>query len=238
MTKTTITERTEQSVEQAPAVEPRTITYPLKSGGSLTSTCPDWCTYDHSDDVASGINPGDLFHQGDAVSLGYSVHGVDQTILQARIGAWPFDADGGKPYVELVPEARTGVGVMCTNPLELSEEIRKVRGHLRALEELADQLAAAQAADHAANTRGDLEPWDSLVRTDLLSMPIAYLLKVFGVTVREDAEIGDKVNVVLGGEPGDMLLLVHPGVPQHIREDETRTALLSWCEAKWGIHRA
>ncbi|MFF3912704.1 DUF6907 domain-containing protein [Streptomyces sp. NPDC001852] len=223
---------------KATVEEPRTISYPLRTGGSLTSTCPSWCTTDHSDDVARGINPGDLLHQGDAVSLDYGVDGVEQSILQARIAAWPFDADGETtPYVELVPEGRTGVGRICTSPLELAEEIRRVRGHLRALEELADRLAEAQADDHARDHRGDLTPWTSLSHTDLLSMPIAYLLRVFGVTVQESAEIGDKVSVVLGGEPGDMLLLVHPSLAQHVREDETRTALLSWYEARNGGRR-
>lgn len=226
------------STEQASAVEPRTISYPLKTGGSLTSTCPAWCTSDHSEDVARGITPGDLLHQGDAVSLDYGVDGSEQSILQARIAAWPFDEDGETtPYVELVPEGRTGVGRICASPLELSEEIRRVRGHLRALEELAEQLATAQADDHARDHRGDLTPWASLTRTDLLSMPIAYLLRVFGVTVQESEEIGAKVSVVLGGEPGDMLLLVHPNVAQHVREDETRTALLAWYEAQLGGRR-
>jgi hypothetical protein len=234
MTKTTITQRT---TEQAPAEEPRAITYPLRTGGSLTSTCPAWCTYSHDDDVALGIHPDDLFHQGDKIALEYSADGVDMSILQARIMQWPFDATDGTPHVELVPEGGTGIGVNFSSPLELGEEIRRVRGHLRALEELADQLAEARADDHARNHRGDLTPWTSLTRTDLLSLPIAYLLRTFGVTVQESAEIGDKVSVVLGGEPGDMLLLVHPSLPQHVREDETRTALLSWYEAQNGGRR-
>lgn len=237
MTKTIYTAAI-ASAEQAPAVEPRTISYPLRTGGFLTSTCPAWCTYDHSDDVARGIDPADLLHQGDAVSLDYGVDGGEQSILQARIAAWPFDEDGDTaPYVELVPEGRTGAGRICDSPLELTEEIRRVRGHLRALEELAARLGEAQADDHARDHRGDLTPWASLSRTDLLSMPIAYLLRVFGVTVQESEKIGDKVSVVLGGEPGDMLLLVHPSVPQHVREDETRTALLAWYEAQTGGRR-
>ncbi|MGW3024488.1 DUF6907 domain-containing protein [Streptomyces sp. NPDC001221] len=230
MTKTINT----ASTEQAPALEPRTITYPLKTGGSLTSVCPSWCTYDHSDDVARGIDPADLYHQGDAVSLDYSVDGVEQSVLQGRIGQWPFDEADGKPYVELVPEGRTGAGVTLTSPLELSEEIRKVRGHLRALEELADQLAEAQAGDHAANTRGDLSPWTSLTRTDLLSLPVAYLLKTFGVTVVETEDTGRKALVVLHGQPGAMELRVKPDVPQHLREDETRRRLLDWYDAPAG----
>lgn len=217
-----------------PAVEVRTISYPLRTGGSLTVTCPDWCTYDHTDDVARGIDPDGLLHQGDKIGLEYNADGVDLSILEARIAQWPFDSDNGAPYIEYIPEGRTAASLQLSSPLAVSEEIRKVRGQLRALEELADQLAVAKADDHARNTRGALAPWASLSRTDLQTLPIAYLLRVFGVRVVESDEIGDKVISVLGGEAGDMLLMLHPGTPQHVREDETRTALLAWHESHFG----
>ncbi|MET7890658.1 DUF6907 domain-containing protein [Streptomyces mirabilis] len=222
---------------QEPAAEPRTITYPLRTGGSLTSVCPDWCTSDHSDDVARGINPTDLLHQGDKIGLEYSADGIDMSILEARIIQWPFDPEDSSPYVELVPEGRTAVGLTCASPLALDEEIRKVRGHLRALEELADQLAEAKAAEHALDSRGDLTPWASIGRTDLLSMPIAYLLKVFGVTVVETEDIGRKAVLALYGEPGAMELRVKADVPQQLREDETRRALLARHDAQFGGDR-
>lgn len=217
--------------------EPRTLTYPIKSGGSITQTCPSWCTYDHSDDVALGIEPGNLYHHGDKTSLGYHADGVDLSILDARLVQWPFDSGEDAPYVELAPEGSTGVSLQLADPLMVNEQIRKVRGHLRALEELGDQLAQAQADYHARRTSRAKEPWNSLTRTDLQTMPIAYLLKVFGVTVVESEEIGPKVSMVLGGEPGDMLLMVQPDMPQHAREDETRAALLSWREAYFGGDR-
>ncbi|WP_329340765.1 hypothetical protein OG252_33320 [Streptomyces sp. NBC_01352] len=217
------------------AVEPRTITYPIKSGGSLTSTCPAWCTTDHTDDVAVGLTaPGDLYHQGDVVSLGFTAQGVEQSVLEARIGQWPLTPDDDRPYVELVPEGRSGVGMILTSRLELDDEIRRVRAHLRALEELADQMGEAQAVDHARHTKADPEPWLTLTRTDLQSLPIAYLLKVFGVTVVESDEPMGRSRLVLGGTPGDMLLLINPDTPQHVREDATRTALLDWREDHFG----
>lgn len=232
MTKTINTEIT----EQAPATDPRTITYPLKTGGSLTTPCPAWCTYDHTDDVAAGIDPADLLHQGDRASLDYNVEGTEQSILQARIGQWPFsgDPDEAVPYVEFTPEGGTGISVYCRNRLELDDEIRRVRAHLNALIELGDQLAEAQAADHARHVKDGAEAWLALGRTDLLSMPIAYLLKVFGVRVVESDEPMGRAAVTLGGEPGDMLLLVNPDTPQHIREDATRTALLDLYETRIG----
>lgn len=214
-----------------PADDRRTITYPIKSGGSLTHTCPTWCTTDHTDDVARGINPEDLLHQGDKIGLDYDVDGIEQGVLQARIIQWPFTfhyPEEAVPCVEFTPEGRTGVSRYLNNRQELEEEINRVRGHLRALEDLAGQLAEAQAA----HTSGTVNPRANVTRTDLLSMPIASLIRVFGVVVQETDEIGDKVTVVLGGEPGDMLLQVHPALPQQAREDETRAALLAWFDAR------
>ncbi|MFJ9903906.1 DUF6907 domain-containing protein [Streptomyces sp. NPDC101152] len=221
-----------------PAEESRTITYPLKTGGTLTHTCPDFCTYDHTDDVTQGINRTDLMHQGDKAGLDYGIEGIEQSILQARIVSWPFDRDGDTaPYVELIPEGRTGVGRICDSPLVLDEEIRKVRGHLRALKEMADRLAEAQADDHARIHQSDEAPWASLTRTDLMSMPIAYLVRTFGVTVVETEDVGREAVAALYGEPGEMLLQVHPALPQQLREDETRKALLAWHGAQSGVGR-
>lgn len=224
---------------QEPASVPRTISYPLKNGGSLTSTCPSWCTTDHTEDVVVGlVEPGELFHQGDAVRLEYTAQGVvEQGILEARIGQWPLSEDDAKPYVELVPESRTGVGLLLSSRIELDEEIRRVRAHLNALIELGDQLAEAQAVDHATRSQKSSVPWESLTRTDLLSLPIAYLLRAFGVTVVEMEDTGRKAVLALYGEPGAMEIRVYPDVPQQLREDETRRALLGWYDAKRGVGR-
>lgn len=223
---------------QEPATVPdRTITYPLKSGGFLAVICPDWCTYDHSDDIERGINPDDLFHQGDKIGLEYTADGVELSILEARIAQWPFDPDEGSPYIEFIPEGRTAASVHLSNPLQVSEEIRKVRAQLRALEELADKLSEAQADDHALNTRHTDTPWASLTHTDLLSMPIAYLIRIFGIKVVETEDIGRKAVVALYGEPGAMELRMLPDLPQQLREDETRRRLLDWREAELAASR-
>lgn len=221
---------------QAPAEEPRTITYPLKTGGSLTTPCPSWCTTDHADDVARGINPDELLHQGEPVRIDYNADGIPVSVLQARIGQWPFsgDPDESVPYVELTPEVGTGASVYCLNRLQLDDEIRKVRAHLRALLDLGDQLAEAQAVDHDRHVVDGSKAWSSLGRTDLQSLPIAYLLRVFGVTVVETEDIGRKAVVALYGEPGAMVLRVMPDLPQHLREDQTRRQLLDWYEAHLG----
>ncbi|KAB1149218.1 hypothetical protein F7R91_05520 [Streptomyces luteolifulvus] len=230
----TITATSETSTDQAPPVEPRTITYPLRGGGQLVATCPDWCTYDHTDDAEFGIEPTNLYHHGDKIGLEYSADGVDLSILEARLVQWPFDSGEDAPYIEFIPEGRTAASLPLLDPLMVGEEIRKVRGQLRALEELGDRLSEAQAKHHARRSHDSEAPWLSLTRTDLLSMPVAYLLKVFGVTVVETEDTGRKALVALHGEPGAMELRVKPDVPQHLREDETRRNFLDWYEARLG----
>lgn len=230
MTKTTTTPQS----EQAPATDPRVITYPLRTGGSLTTPCPAWCTYDHTDDVARGIDPADLLHQGEKVSLDYSVDGSEQSILQARIGQWPFSGDPEEsvPYVEFTPEASNGLSLYRHNRLELDDEIRKVRAHLSALIELGDRLAEAQADDYTRHAKDAATEWLALGRTDLQSLPIAYLLKVFGVTVVETEDIGRTAVAALYGEPGAMELRIKPDMSQYMREDQARGLLVDWMDSR------
>jgi hypothetical protein len=222
-----------ESTEQARTEEPRTITYPLQMGGTLTATCPSWCTADHTDDVACSIHPGDLAHQGDDVYLTFRTDSGEATVLQARIGQYPFsgDPDEAAPYVELIPEGSTASSVYFHNRLQLDDEIRRVRAHLRLLVELGDRLAEAQAENYTRHAKNAETAWQALGRTDLLSLPIAYLLKVFGVTVVETEDTSRQGLVTLSGQPGAMELRVKPDVPQHLREDETRRRLLDWYEA-------
>ncbi|MGC2997440.1 DUF6907 domain-containing protein [Streptomyces sp. G35A] len=229
-------------IEPKPAVvEDRTITYPLKTGGFLAVECPDWCTADHALDIEHGIDPVDLHHQGEVIGLDFDdVDGERETILAARLAQWPFDADGDTaPYIDLTPEASTAESMICRNRLELDEQIRRVRAHLNELIRLGDRLAEAQADDHARRTaaRGTDKPWLSLTRDDLRTMPIAYLLKAFGVRVVETEDIGRKAVVALYGEPGAMELRVLPDLSQILREDQTRHALLAWHHAQAGAAR-
>ncbi|MFF2511702.1 DUF6907 domain-containing protein [Streptomyces sp. NPDC058086] len=224
---------------QEPASVPdRMVTYPLRAGGFIATECPTWCTTDHSDDIESGIAPVDLLHQGDKVHLGYGIDGLKQSILEARIQQYPFDDDQPHPYVEFVPEGGTGVALYCHDRLELDEQIRRVRAHLDDLIRLGDRLAEAQAVDHATQSRDSATPWALLDRTDLQSLPIAYLLRVFGVTVVEVEDTGRKALLALYGEPGAMEIRVYPDVPQHLREDETRRALLGWYDAEFAARHA
>jgi hypothetical protein len=227
------------STEQAPAVEPQTLTYPLKSGGSITVSCPDWCADDHARDIEMGLShPSDLQHEGAPISLSFDdVDGERETILAARLVQWPFSTDGDTaPYIDLTPEASTAESLICRNRLELDDQIRRVRAHLNELIRLGDRLAEAQADDHArlVAARGTDKPWLSLSRDDLRTMPIAYLLRAFGVRVVETEDIGRKAVVALYGEPGAMELRVLPDLSQHLREDQTRQALITWHRSTHG----
>ncbi|MGW1503780.1 DUF6907 domain-containing protein [Streptomyces mirabilis] len=226
------------TAQEPAAVPDRMVTYPLRTGGFLATECPTWCTTSHSDEIEKGIAPVDLLHQGDAVKLEYGIDGLKQSVLEARIGQWPFDEDQPAPYVEFVPEGSTGVALYCYSRLELDEQIRRVRAHLDDLIRLGDRLAEAQAVDHAAQSRDSARPWELLDRFDLQSLPVAYLLKVFGVTVVEVEDTGRKALLALYGEPGAMEIRVYPDVPQQLREDETRRALLGWYDAKFAARHA
>jgi hypothetical protein len=218
---------------QAPATEPRTITYPVRTGGSLTHPCPSWCTTDHADDVARGIHPADLLHQGDDVRLDYNTDGIEVSILQARIGQYPFAGDPceASPYVELTPEGGVGTSLYLYNRLELDDEIRKVRAHLQTLIDLGDQLAEAQAENYDRHTTSAEKAWQELGRTDVQSLPVAYLLRVFGVKVVETENTGRKAVATLSGEPGSMELRVYADLPQQLREDQARRLLVNWYAA-------
>lgn len=214
---------------QEPASTPdRTITYPLKGGGSITVGCPTWCTTDHADDVAKGIHPTDLLHQGKQIGLDYAPDGVEVSILQARIVQWPFSDDmDSVPHIEFTPEASTAASVYVNNRLDLDDEIRKVRAHLNALIKLGEELSEAQAATHKALYPNDM-PWASLGKTDLQTMPIGYLLEAFGVTVIDTEDTGRAAVLALYGEPGAMEMHVLPDLSHQLREDQARLALLTW----------
>jgi hypothetical protein len=237
MTNQTITSTFAAAPGQAAAVEsPRTITYPLRTGGSLTVTCPTWCTTDHSDEVACGIHPSDLQHTGDDIHLDFNADGGEVSILQARLGQYPFSGDPAEaaPYVELTPEGSTAASVYCYNRLELDDEIRKVRAHLRALIELGDQLAEAQAENYTRHTKDAAKAWLALGRTDLQTLPVAYLLRVFGVAVVETEDTGRKAIAALYGEPGAMELRLYPDLSQYAREDQARRLLVDWFDNRSG----
>ncbi|MGW7722216.1 DUF6907 domain-containing protein [Streptomyces canus] len=214
-----------------PAVsEDRTLTYRLRGGGSMTHPCPDWCVYDHAWDLEHGVHPAELYHQGKEVSLTLKTAEDDRdVILAARIAQYPFaESEGHDPYMTLMPVSDNGEDLGYLHPADVAREIARVRDHLRSLEELNEQLIGLRAASHAA--QGGEGGWFTLRPDDIRTMPVSYLLTVFGVTVSEvddDSRPAGEL-AVLSGKPGTMRLSFMRCVTQTLREQLTRDALLGF----------
>lgn len=222
--------------QEPAATSDRTISYPLRHGGLLVAQCPDWCVLDHESDLDGRLEPTDLCHEGAPVTLEFAtVEGTTARLLDARIAQYPFAGDGTeRPYMALVPDANAGESSGWLSPGEFNSEIRRVEEHLAQLRALGVQLAEARADDHAQFTDhewfrdGQGQPWLSIENDDIETMPVAYLLRVFGVTVVEvDADFrpADQL-AVLSGPPGAMTLSFLRSVPQATRERLVRERLL------------
>ncbi|NUQ96393.1 MAG: hypothetical protein HOY79_07435 [Streptomyces sp.] len=191
--------------------------------------CPDWCTDDHMDEP-HGLE--EVTHNaGDKDVEVVSIDDLTALALHwtARISAYPASPFAQARAAHIVVDDE-GTEARLTPEMaeELADDLVAFTAYLR---QLAGTVRAANAAV------GDLTSWTSLTRIDLQSMPVADLIRAFGVTVRESTEVSDEYSVVLGGEPGEMLLLVHPTTPQNVREYETRKALLAWHDAQLGGDR-
>lgn len=222
-------------VKAAPKAD-RTLTYPLHRGGFLAVACPSWCTKGHEDDL-SGIHPADLCHEGDEISLSYTTNeGEQATILAARITQFPFSnaGDGSeKPHMAFLPEKGTGETLGYQTAADVYREIRRLEKHLTALQGLAEQLAEAGAEDHAAYHEGLRELGRpvrdraaSLRAGDVETMPVHYLLDVFGAAVVEvepdEVGIDGEISSV---HPGDIVILLRRDLTQPLRERAVRRLL-------------
>ncbi|MFZ3558357.1 MULTISPECIES: DUF6907 domain-containing protein [unclassified Streptomyces] len=125
-------------------------------GTTLMVTCPEWCESDHDDDMRFGTLLEDFTHCGAYRSLQ-----VDDTtdtcteVLATSIVQTPFDRKAPAPYVDLQP--MPGVLVAAElEPTQLAALAEQLRAHARALDEQAEQLAAARA-QHAQSRRADHE---------------------------------------------------------------------------------
>ncbi|MFF1743256.1 DUF6907 domain-containing protein [Streptomyces mirabilis] len=221
---------------QEPASVPdRTITYPLRNGGVLAHACPDWCIADHEGDLEGLLMPEDLRHEGKPAALEFdTIEGTRERILEACIVQYPFASDGSEqPHMELMPDGGSGESTGWLSAAEFNAEIRRAQRHLTSLLHLSEQLAEARAVAHDRWTApgrltGRGQPWLSIDNGDIETMPIDYLLRVFGVKVVEvddDSRPADQL-AVLSGKPGEMTLSFKWCVPQVMREQLTRSELL------------
>ncbi len=190
--------------------------------------------------------PEDLRHEGKAAALEFdTIEGSHEQVLDARIVQYPFAGDGSEqPHMELMPEAGSGGSTGYLSASEFNAEIRRAQRHLTSLLHLSEQLAAARAVAHEhwvaspALRTGSSQPWLSIDNGDIETMPVDYLLRVFGVKVVEvddDSRPADQL-AVLSGKPGAMTLSFKWCVPQVMREQLTRVELLKKprCRRCWG----
>ncbi|MFJ6235079.1 DUF6907 domain-containing protein [Streptomyces griseus] len=213
-----------------PATEKQPITYVLRTGGILVETCPTWCVLDHTDDI-EGIHAEDLVHEGAEIQLRTNtIEGSRVSILAAQIMQWPFSTDGNgseAPYMALRPEASMGESLGYSTPEDVEAEIRRAEAHLGDLRALNARLVDARAEyEH----RRGLRP-ENLTVEDVRSLPVAVLLKAFGLKVVEFGEMPHGVQVWLdrtGTEPAVYLLR---SLSQSARESLVRECLTPVAEA-------
>ncbi|MFI6123268.1 DUF6907 domain-containing protein [Streptomyces sp. NPDC051064] len=213
--------------EGNPAVQDRTITYPLMSGGFLVDVCPSWCILDHADDVERGLaSPEDLVHEGAQVALPFP--GIERGLLAASVRQWPHDTDhngSNLPHIALMPDADSGDDLGYLTPTQLNAEIQRTRQHLVELQRLAEQVAGLRADAHqqGGGAVGELE------EDDVQSMPLPHLLAAFGARVVEgDPEgFGNLMSSFLLGKAGDWQIMISRELTQCLREQVVRGALLT-----------
>ncbi|MFC8491202.1 DUF6907 domain-containing protein [Streptomyces sp. NPDC057235] len=210
---------------QAPA-EDRTVTVPLHVGGFLTFECPAWCTASHSEDIERGIyNPSELSHDGAEVSVELADFSGETTqLLAASIRQYPFSSEENRPYMALLPHAGNGESMGYLTAAEVNETIDRIEAHLVVLRKMSAQLAEATAEHHRQVSGGRSGRWASLLSDDVKTMPVGYLLEVFGARVVE----GDGVEGLATMEPeGEGFVITLDRVlTQLMRETRVRRLLL------------
>ncbi|MFJ5046365.1 DUF6907 domain-containing protein [Streptomyces sp. NPDC088719] len=215
----------------APVVEPQPITYALRTGGVLVETCPSWCVLDHADDI-QGLYAEDLVHQGAEIELRTTtIEGSRVSILAAQIMQWPFSTDGSGsevPYMALRPEASMGESLGYSTPEDVEAEIRRTEAHLHSLRELNSRLVEARAEYHL---RQGLLP-ENLTVDDVNTLPVAVLLKAFGLKVFEVGGMPNNTLVWLDRGGDQPAFYMDRSLTQTDRETAVRQSLVAVVEAQ------
>ncbi|MEU0809543.1 hypothetical protein [Streptomyces sp. NPDC005970] len=146
----------EQGTPAAPA-EPRTFTFPLRDGSTLTETCPPGCTTDHQPQTERPQFLSDIWHHiGDEAVLPLTVFdaedgSVEDRFLAAQVTVSPHGhaARLRVPHVSL--DIAQDYSVMeGMTPDELGTVINKLAAHVDQLRGVHAQLVRARA-DWQAN---------------------------------------------------------------------------------------
>ncbi|MEV1087991.1 DUF6907 domain-containing protein [Streptomyces microflavus] len=212
-------------------VEKKPLTYQLRNGGVLVETCPSWCILDHVADMEKLGYAEDLVHEGAEIEHAVtSIEGDRSTILAARIQQWPFSTDGSGsevPYMALRPDAGHAEALGYSSPDDVEAEIKRTEAHLAQLRELNARLVEARAE---YRRRLGLRP-ENLTVDDVRTLPVAVLLKAFGLKVFEVGGMPDNTLVWLdrGGE--QPAFYMDRSLTQADRETAVRQCLVAVVEA-------
>lgn len=192
-------------------------------------SCPDWCAEDHVKDWHN--HAVDLDHWGpndadwDADSI--TNPGARLLSLTARLYLDPNNPDPRMASASVRVDDETDDAFWTPEMAEqAADELIAFASQLRRLGRQARAFNERTGRPVNTEARG----WESLTRDDIAARPISALVKAFGVGVIE----ADVESVALLGEPGAMELHVLPDVPQCLREDLARRALLAWFDARQG----
>lgn len=226
----TVTPAVPSTIERRPGwhFAPARFGKPGQQADALVS-CPDWCAEDHIKDWHNHAVDLDHWGSNDADWEADSVTnpGARMLALTARLYLDPNNADPRMANASIRVDDET-VDAFWTpemteqaadNLIAFAAQLRHLARQARAFNERTDRPAKPEA-----------RTWESLTREDIATRPIAFLVKAFGMDVVET----DVDTVALHGEPGAMQLHVLPDVPQVLREDIARRALLAWFDARQG----
>lgn len=192
-------------------------------------SCPDFCDENHVKDWHDHAVDLDHWGSNDADWEADSITdpGVRLLALTARLYLDPHNPDPRMSSANIRVDDET-VDVFWT-PEMAEQRADDLIAFATQLQHLARQARAFnERTGRPVNT--EAREWESLTRDDIATRPIAFLVKAFGMGVVE----ADVETVTLLGEPGSMELHVLPDVPQCLREDMARLALLAWFDARQG----
>ncbi|MFF9861104.1 DUF6907 domain-containing protein [Streptomyces tendae] len=224
----TVASLAQQAIETKPGH--RLVPAAIERGEHRTTVyieCPVWCVEEHVDEPVSNVE--DILHRSGC--------GVEDVLYVPSFGDAPFPILLAA-YVESDPVA--------TNPLMKAAHVAVEDPHSASLAYLTPEMAEKLADDvigfasnlrhlartvRLANQGGDPDMdealrrvqaesrgWQSLTGDDIASLPIARLLKAFGVTVVDaDVEVTE-----LHGLPGRMELRVPASTSVQSREADAR----------------
>ncbi|MEV4043120.1 hypothetical protein [Streptomyces sp. NPDC049744] len=183
--------------------------------------CPNWCVLDHTTDRSVFIE--DINHEGERRAMSFpSAHG-ETVLVEVYVSQWP-GSEETQPYLavdvdrEVDSYGRTAAMALADQMVAFAADVRRLA---QTLPDDSPRPALSQADEALRQVQADARGWQSLTGDDVASLPIARLLKAFGVTVVDaDVEVTE-----LHGMPGRMELRVPAVATLQAREADARRLL-------------